>query len=108
MSALPCPLAAPFAASDETYATITTFLCSEEARQVKLRHRGGDPYRVSSRRDAQSASARRYAEFAGREVLARGAAPSGHGSRAGRFDEGVNTLQALTGAHVPSGSSSNW
>jgi hypothetical protein len=35
MSALPCPLADPFAAADQAYATITTFLCSEEAQQVK-------------------------------------------------------------------------
>ena len=35
MSALPCPVADPFAAADQTYATITEFLRSEEARQVK-------------------------------------------------------------------------
>ena len=34
MSALPCPLADPFAAADQAYATITEFLRSEEARQV--------------------------------------------------------------------------
>ena len=35
MSALPCPLADPFAAADQAYATITEFLRSEEAWQVK-------------------------------------------------------------------------
>src|SRR5258708_34871499 len=35
MSALPCPVADRFAAADPTYATITEFLRSEEARQVK-------------------------------------------------------------------------
>ncbi len=35
MSALPCPVADRFAAADQTYATITEFLRSEEARQVK-------------------------------------------------------------------------
>ena len=35
MSALPCPVADPFAAADQVYATITEFLRSEEARQVK-------------------------------------------------------------------------
>jgi len=35
MSALPCPVADPFAAADQAYATITEFLHSEEARQVK-------------------------------------------------------------------------
>src|SRR2546422_3483458 len=35
MSALPCPVADPFAAADQTYATISEFLRSEEARQVK-------------------------------------------------------------------------
>ena len=35
MSALPCPLAHPFAAADQAYATITEFLRSEEARHVK-------------------------------------------------------------------------
>lgn len=35
MSALPCPLADPFAVADDAYATITRFLHSEEARQVK-------------------------------------------------------------------------
>jgi len=35
MSALPCPVADPFAAADQAYATITEFLRSEEARQVK-------------------------------------------------------------------------
>jgi len=35
MSALPCPVADPFAAADQAYATITQFLGSEEARQVK-------------------------------------------------------------------------
>jgi hypothetical protein len=34
MSALPCPLADPFAAADQTYATISQFLGSEEACQV--------------------------------------------------------------------------
>jgi len=40
MSALPCPVADPFAAADQTYATITEFLRSEEARQVTLFLRG--------------------------------------------------------------------
>jgi len=35
MSALPCPLAHPFAAADQAYATITELLRSEEARHVK-------------------------------------------------------------------------
>lgn len=35
MSALPCPVADPFAAADQAYATITEFLRSEEAWQVK-------------------------------------------------------------------------
>ena len=35
MSALPCPVADPFAAADQAYATITEFLRSEEVRQVK-------------------------------------------------------------------------
>jgi len=35
MSALPCPMADPFAAADKVYATISEFLRSEEARQVK-------------------------------------------------------------------------
>jgi hypothetical protein len=35
MSARPCPVADPFAAADQAYATITEFLRSEEARQVK-------------------------------------------------------------------------
>ena len=35
MSALPCPVADPFAAADQAYATITAFLRSEEAWQVK-------------------------------------------------------------------------
>ena len=35
MSALPCPVADPFAAADQAYATITQFLGSEEAGQVK-------------------------------------------------------------------------
>ena len=35
MSALPCPLADPFAAADQAYATITSFLLSKEAWQVK-------------------------------------------------------------------------
>jgi hypothetical protein len=35
MSALPCPVADPFAAADQAYATITQFLRSPEARQVK-------------------------------------------------------------------------
>ena len=35
MSALPCPVADPFAAADQAYATITQFLGSEEAYQVK-------------------------------------------------------------------------
>jgi hypothetical protein len=35
MSALPCPVANQFAAADQAYATITEFLRSEEARQVK-------------------------------------------------------------------------
>ena len=35
MSALPCPVANRFAAADQAYATITEFLRSEEARQVK-------------------------------------------------------------------------
>ena len=35
MSALPCPLADPFAAADQTYATISQFLSSEEACQVQ-------------------------------------------------------------------------
>jgi hypothetical protein len=35
MSALPCPIADPFAAADQAYATITEFLRSEEAWQVK-------------------------------------------------------------------------
>src|SRR6266568_1617429 len=35
MSALPCPVADPFAAADQTYATITEFLHSKEACQVK-------------------------------------------------------------------------
>jgi len=35
MSALPCPVADPFAAADQAYASITEFLRSEEARQVK-------------------------------------------------------------------------
>ena len=35
MSALPCPVADPLVAADQAYATITEFLRSEEARQVK-------------------------------------------------------------------------
>src|SRR5262249_49111195 len=35
MSALPCPMADPFVAADQAYATITEFLRSEEAWQVK-------------------------------------------------------------------------
>src|ERR1700684_2728239 len=35
MSALPCPVADPFAAADQAYATITEFLRSEETQQVK-------------------------------------------------------------------------
>jgi hypothetical protein len=35
MSALPCPIVDPFAAADQAYATITEFLRSEEALQVK-------------------------------------------------------------------------
>jgi hypothetical protein len=35
MSALPCPVADPFVAADQAYATITGFLRSEEAWQVK-------------------------------------------------------------------------
>ena len=35
MSALPCAVVDPFAAADQAYATITEFLRSEEARQVK-------------------------------------------------------------------------
>jgi hypothetical protein len=35
MSALPCPVADPFAAADQAYVTITEFLRSEEAWQVK-------------------------------------------------------------------------
>jgi len=35
MSALPCRVVDPFAAADQAYATITEFLRSEEARQVK-------------------------------------------------------------------------
>ena len=35
MSALPCPVADPFAVADDAYATITKFLHSEEARRVK-------------------------------------------------------------------------
>ncbi|HEX8810415.1 MAG TPA: hypothetical protein VF742_00355, partial [Terracidiphilus sp.] len=35
MSALPCPLADPFATADQAYATITAFLRSEEAQRVK-------------------------------------------------------------------------
>ena len=35
MSALPCPVADPFAAADQAYATITQFLRSEEAGQVR-------------------------------------------------------------------------
>jgi hypothetical protein len=35
MSALPCPVADPFAAADQAYATITELLRSEEAWQVK-------------------------------------------------------------------------
>jgi len=35
MSALPCPVADPFVAADQAYATITEFLRSEEAWQVK-------------------------------------------------------------------------
>ena len=35
MSALPCPVADPFVAADQVYATITEFLRSKEACQVK-------------------------------------------------------------------------
>jgi len=35
MSALPYPVADPFTGADRAYATITEFLRSEEARQVK-------------------------------------------------------------------------
>jgi len=35
MSALPCPVADPFAVADQAYATITEFLRSEEVWQVK-------------------------------------------------------------------------
>ena len=34
MSALPCPVANPFAAADQAYAAITGFLVSKEACQV--------------------------------------------------------------------------
>ena len=35
MSALPCPLADPFATADQAYASISEFLRSKEACQVK-------------------------------------------------------------------------
>ena len=35
MSALPCPVVDSLAAANQAYATICTFLRSEEARQVK-------------------------------------------------------------------------
>jgi hypothetical protein len=35
MSALPCPLADPFAAAEQAYANISEFLGSKEACQVK-------------------------------------------------------------------------
>ena len=35
MSALPCPVADPFAAADQAYAKISQFLGSEETYQVK-------------------------------------------------------------------------
>ena len=137
MSALPCPVADPFAAADQAYAKISQFLGSEEACQVKhsdlerqlegmgrelmrkllqahldlrqpgkavgagtgcrghdphayagahaqpgkyFRDGGGDPHWLSSRRQAQSASARRCAQSAAREVLVGSAAASDHRS----------------------------
>jgi hypothetical protein len=40
MSALPCPVADPFAAADQDYATISRFLRSEEAWQACGSHAG--------------------------------------------------------------------
>jgi hypothetical protein len=158
MSALPCAVADPFAAADQAYATITEFLCSEEARQVKhselerqLEGMGRELMRkllqahldmrqpgkaVEPVRDAAGTTltptpvhARSLESIFGTVEVARtgyGATgrPSLHPldgalnlppekyslevrrrvaieAAKNSFDEGVKTLQAFTGAHVP-------
>jgi hypothetical protein len=158
MSALPCPVVDRFAAADQTYATITEFLRSEEARQVKhselerqLEGMGRELMRkllqahldirqpgqaVEPVRDAAGRTltptpvhARSLESIFGTVEVARtgyGAAgtPSLHPldgalnlppekyslevrrrvaieAAKSSFDEGVKTLEAFTGAHVP-------
>ena len=158
MSALPCPIADPFAAADQAYANITEFLRSEEARQVRhselerqLEGMGRELMRkllqahldlrqpgeaVEPVRDATgttltptSVHARSLESIFGTVEVARtgyGAAgtPSLHPldgalnlppekyslevrrrvaieAAKSSFDEGVKTLEAFTGAHVP-------
>jgi len=158
MSALPCPVADPFAAADQAYATITEFLRSEEARQVKhselerqlegmgrelmrkllqahldLRQPGQavEPVRdaAGTMLTATPVHARSLESIFGTVEVSRtgyGAArkPSLHPldgalnlppekyslevrrrvaieAAKSSFDEGVKTLQAFTGAHVP-------
>ena len=48
MTAVACPLADPFAAAEQAYATITEFLRSEKARQVNAALRGNESERASS------------------------------------------------------------
>lgn len=158
MSALPCPVADPFAVADQAYATITEFLRSEEAWQVKhselerqLEGMGRELMRkllqahldirqpgqaVEPVRDAAGTTltptpvhARSLESIFGTVEVARtgyGAAgtPSLHPldgalnlppekyslevrrrvaieAAKSSFDEGVKTLEAFTGAHVP-------
>src|SRR6516225_12029950 len=158
MSALPCPVADPFAAADQAYAAITEFLRSEEVRQVRhselerqLEGMGRELLRkllqahldlrqpgkaVEPVRDAAGTTltptpvhARSLESIFGTVEVARtgyGAAgtPSLHPldgelnlppekyslevrrrvaleAAKSSFDEGVKTLEAFTGAHVP-------
>jgi len=158
MSALPCPVVDPFAAADQAYATITEFLRSEEARQVKhselerqLEGMGRELLRkllqahLDLRQPGQAADPVRDAEgtpltptpvqvrslesiFGTVEVARTGYGAAGRPSlhpldgvlnlppekyslevrrrvameaAKSSFDEGVKTLEAFTGAHVP-------
>jgi len=158
MSALSCPVADPFVAADQAYATITEFLRSEEARQVKhselerqLEGMGRELMRkllqahldmrqpghaVGPVRDAAGTTltptpvhARNLESIFGTVEVARtgygaAGAPSLHPldgalnlppekyslevrrrvaieAAKSSFDEGVKTLEAFTGAHVP-------
>jgi hypothetical protein len=158
MSALPCPVVEPFAAADQAYATMTEFLRSEEARQVRhselerqLEGMGRELLRkllqahldlrqpgeaVEPVRDAAGTTltptpvhARRLESIFGTVEVARtGYGAAGRASlhpldgalnltpekyslevrrrvaieaAKGSFDEGVKTLEAFTGAHVP-------